>query len=190
MKKILLRLWHGRNSSPADPNYDVSNRNWIGFLNIAFVGSMCLLVLSGTKFEIGAGLAQGLYAALIALSAIFCGGFLGFLFGIPRAHSGGGLPTGDATDGTANKKRRAYEENTNLEQISDWLTKIIVGVTLVQFEPIFGKLDTFAGNVSPALVPNLPTAISGKVALAVLIFLPFWGLCMRICGLEYIWFKS
>lgn len=34
--------------------------------------------------------------------------------------------------------------NTNLEQISDWLTKIIVGVTLVESDKVFERMDRAA----------------------------------------------
>jgi hypothetical protein len=83
-------------------------------------------------------------AALVAGGALVSGGLLGFLFGIPRSLSG---PEG-AADGTA---AGAYRPNTNLEQISDWLTKILVGVGLVQFTTLAqhaGELVTFLG---PAL---------------------------------------
>ena len=70
-------------------------------------------------------------AALVAGGAFLAGGLLGFLFGIPRSLA---VQEGVADQG-------GYQPNTNLEQISDWLTKILVGVGLVQF-------TTFAGHVS------------------------------------------
>jgi hypothetical protein len=82
-------------------------------------------------------------ALLIAGGAFVTGGLLGFLFGIPRAL------TGRAEDDV--ESGRGYGANTNLEQISDWLTKILVGVGLVQITTIgrhFGDLITFLG---PAL---------------------------------------
>jgi hypothetical protein len=60
---------------------------------------------------------------------------VGFLFGIPHTVQGTAAPT----DGTQ------YQGNTNLEQVSDWLTKIIVGVGLVQIGralPALAKLGT------------------------------------------------
>jgi hypothetical protein len=83
-------------------------------------------------------------AALVAGGAFVAGGLLGFLFGIPRSLAG---PEGAEDKASAG----AYRPNTNLEQISDWLTKILVGVGLVQFTTLArhaGDLVTFLG---PAL---------------------------------------
>jgi hypothetical protein len=41
--------------------------------------------------------------------------------------------------------------NTNLEQISDWLTKIIVGVTLVELNPAIARLEQAAILISKSL---------------------------------------
>jgi len=71
-------------------------------------------------FECGKYAASGIILALACLSA----GFLaGFLFGIPK------VLQGDRTAATKTSKGRTpYRQrvNTNLEEISDWLTKIIV----------------------------------------------------------------
>jgi len=65
-------------------------------------------------------------AMLVAAGAFAAGGLLGFLFGIPRSLAN---PQGGEDDSSSGAPR----PNTNLEQISDWLTKILVGVGLVQF---------------------------------------------------------
>jgi len=83
-------------------------------------------------------------AALVAAGAFVAGGLLGFLFGIPRSLAGPEGADDKAGAGT-------YRPNTNLEQISDWLTKILVGVGLVQATTLArhaGDLVTFLG---PAL---------------------------------------
>src|ERR1700743_738960 len=61
---------------------------------------------------------------LVAGASWGVGSVLGFLFGVPRLRTSTGAqpPVGD---------RSQFTPNTNLEQISDWLTKIIVGATLV-----------------------------------------------------------
>jgi CheY-like chemotaxis protein len=80
-------------------------------------------------------------AWLVAGGAFVGGGLLGFLFGIPRSLAGreGARDAADAGE---------YSPNTNLEQISDWLTKILVGVGLVQFTILAqhaGELVEFLG---------------------------------------------
>jgi hypothetical protein len=76
---------------------------------------------------------------LVAGAAALCGSLLGFLFGIPRA-----------PDDNSNE-RGGYRANTNLEQISDWLTKILVGVGLTQLDAIPRKLEEVAEVISPGL---------------------------------------
>jgi hypothetical protein len=73
--------------------------------------------------------------ALLALATCVSGAVLGFLFGVPRLRTGSSASPGSAADSSA------FVPNTNLEQISDWLTKIIVGATLVQLRPL---VDGFA----------------------------------------------
>ncbi len=71
-------------------------------------------------------------SAMIALAAAAAGGFFGLLFGVPRTLQ---AEPGSASVG-AQERSFAIGANTNLEQISDWLTKIIVGVTLTQLGSI------------------------------------------------------
>lgn len=79
---------------------------------------------------------------LVALASLLVGGLAGFIFGIPK------------TIGPTAAEQRAgttYEGNTNLEQISDWLTKILVGAGLVEL----GRIGDFFGGVSSRLAGRL-----------------------------------
>lgn len=78
-------------------------------------------------------------AAVVAGASSAIGGGLGFLFGIPKTLQSNGL------DG----KHVRYLTNTNLEDISDWLTKIIVGVGLVQITRLPGALRSLGGWLGP-----------------------------------------
>jgi len=75
---------------------------------------------------------------LLAGAAITFGGLVGFIFGIPRSGNT------DAGTGKSGKEREGggYRPNTNLEQISDWLTKILVGAGLTQLTVFPEKLQT------------------------------------------------
>jgi hypothetical protein len=75
-----------------------------------------------------------LAVALLVAGAAFLGGaLLGFLFGIPRSLAVEATPAGTTAEPVEAGQRAAlYRSNTNLEQISDWLTKILVGVGLVE----------------------------------------------------------
>ncbi|NQV80056.1 MAG: hypothetical protein HQ495_05840 [Alphaproteobacteria bacterium] len=81
----------------------------------------------------------------IAAAAGIVGGFLGFLFGIPRK-----LQIADGKDSLGSNSA-SYGANTNLEQVSDWLTKILVGVGLVQITKLSELLGTLGDKVAPAL---------------------------------------
>lgn len=83
----------------------------------------------------------------IAGAALLTGGLLGFLFGIPRTLQQE-TPEGSPQNPTG---KVSYRANTNLEDISDWLTKILVGVGLTQISSIPGTLQKYAEFTSSGL---------------------------------------
>jgi CheY-like chemotaxis protein len=90
-------------------------------------------------------------AALVAVGAYVAGGLLGFLFGIPRSLAGPESAEDRTTARDATTARGVYGPNTNLEQISDWLTKILVGVGLVQFTVLARHLGDLVDFLGPGL---------------------------------------
>ena len=79
---------------------------------------------------------------VVAAAAMLSGGLTGFIFGVPR------MLTAD------NPERRTdlsatVVANTNLEQISDWLTKILVGVGLTQFQAIENSAQSLFNALAP-----------------------------------------
>ena len=81
------------------------------------------------------------------------GWFIGFLFGIPRFLSSDTLRQPEPVhrlqqDGAGalggEPTRSSLTVNTNLEQVSDWLTKIIVGVSLVESQAVLEKMKSAA----------------------------------------------
>lgn len=77
------------------------------------------------------------------------GVLVGFLFGIPRVVQG--------QNRAADPAKGNYQQrvNTNLEEISDWLTKIIVGLGLVQLRTVPGHLHRAAQWMARSFVPQL-----------------------------------
>jgi hypothetical protein len=67
-------------------------------------------------------------------AAFFAGAIGGFLFGVPKAVSS---PTDTGR----------YKINTNLEEISDWATKIILGLGLVHVGKIIHLIDSIGQEV-------------------------------------------
>ena len=106
---------------------------------------------------------------LIGLAASICGGFLGFLFGIPRSLQ----KKGDD---------RSYANNTNLEEISDWLTKIIVGVSLTQLPAIEKRFHLLSLKVSAGFSDYLGSNLPYSYAAALMTF-------FAVCGFfaVYLW---
>jgi hypothetical protein len=96
---------------------------------------------------------------LFAVAAFTVGGLVGFLFGIPRA------PERQRRDsGAGGTSESEWEPSTNLEQVADWLTKILVGVGLVQLPKIGEALHLMGQNASVA-VPGTGGAIVVQVVV-------------------------
>lgn len=83
---------------------------------------------------------------VLAAAGTISGALIGFIFGVPR------VLTGEAVRGEHNgrRARSLIAANTNLEQISDWLTKILVGVGLTQFRALAGAAGRLFRSLGPA----------------------------------------
>lgn len=86
------------------------------------------------------------------------GWLLGFLFGIPKflaktdsVTTTPAKPPQDPTSEPTPRKKSKAGVNTNLEEISDWLTKIIVGVSLVEAQKIKAALGEAAMLIAKGL---------------------------------------
>lgn len=92
--------------------------------------------------------------ALLWALAVFATAFLiGFLFGIPRV-----LQNTDDSSGVPNGAR--LRVNTNLEQVSDWLVKILVGLGLTELKGLGGHIYRMAGYVAPSLYKEQTKSLS------------------------------
>jgi hypothetical protein len=95
-------------------------------------------------------------------AAGFSGGLLGFIFGVPKSLTDGNATAGGASDHTS-------QTNTNLEQISDWLTKILVGAGLTSLTSLPG----FAAKVVDYLTSHGYHGLPGEGTLAVFLIIYF-----------------
>jgi hypothetical protein len=111
------------------------------------------------RTAVGAGLG-------VATAAGTLGMLLGFLFGIPRSMQDDQHPPGAADNA------RNYRPNTNLEQISDWLTKILVGIGLVEFGNAIAPIRRLVRVVGETLGN---TAAARVIAGVILIVYLVWG---------------
>jgi hypothetical protein len=104
-------------------------------------------------------------ALMVALACLMVGGALGFLFGIPRAERAD-LPEGEG------RSAMRFRANTNLEDISDWLTKILVGVGLIQLGQLSEPLGRLVTAVATGIGGDRP---SPSFALALLLYFTLVG---------------
>lgn len=119
-------------------------------------------------------------ALMWMMSCLVSGAAIGFLFGIPKIYQGnrtvvelagstplpGVLPPAPPagqppavsvpalTAPTGEVTNYRQEVNTNLTEISDWLTKIIVGLGLINLGQIPAHLDRMASSLASGLNPS------------------------------------
>lgn len=111
------------------------------------------------------------FGLILAMSAAASSALLGFLFGIPRSVQ--------QLDNGEQAATRRYNTNTNLEQISDWLTKILVGVGLVEL----GRLPGAVTRLADALAPGLGEAAAAtRFTGALLVSSAAWGFFVGYVG--------
>lgn len=94
----------------------------------------------------------------VLFAATVTGGLLGFLFGLPKQVQASAPGPQDPSPSPAGNKpgpsvAAAFKGNSNLEEVSDWVTKIIVGLGLVEATTLYQKL-TGAADAFKQQVPN------------------------------------
>lgn len=105
---------------------------------------------------------------LVAGGCYFAGGLTGFLFGIPK------IVQPSPTSADSEKAKTIITQNDNLVQISDWITKIIVGVGLTQLY----NIPHFLNKVGIAMAPSfsLNENILGRnVAIVTILYFSILG---------------
>jgi hypothetical protein len=162
------------NSLPADQLKRPEVRDiakTIGALLILLAGALYLISgvknfadtqHKGTAYEI---------AALWAMAYCVAGFLVGFLFGIPRVLQGS--ESASASKEKSTSTGYAQRVNTNLEQISDWLTKIIVGLGLVQLRSVPRNLydaATWMARSFSISDPNLAQAAASFATGIIVLF--------------------
>ncbi|MET0752963.1 MAG: hypothetical protein ABWZ66_06300, partial [Pyrinomonadaceae bacterium] len=110
---------------------------------------------------------------LWALASTIVGAILGFLFGVPKI-----LQDSKPLDNSNEKNTPDYRQqvNTNLTEISDWLTKIIVGLGLINLKEIptyfYGAARTLSVSMDSTIPEkNLAFALAVIICFSILGFL-------------------
>jgi len=98
---------------------------------------------------------------LLAAASVFVGNLVGFLFGLPRTKFKSATEIDLSNSSNAGAQQRTeIVANTNLEEISDWLTKILVGVGLTQIHSIRLHVLSLIEFIRPGLTRDLASAES------------------------------
>ncbi len=137
-------------------------------------------------------------AALVGGASAALGAFTGFLFGIPKAlqrldganqdreipaRAGAQVSASRHPQSSARSERGLrFVSNSNLEQISDWLTKILVGVGLIQIGTLPDALSRLGAYLKPSF-GNLDSSPAFAIGLVISVFFIAFML-------EYMWTRT
>ena len=110
--------------------------NWLRFSPALAI--VALVAYAADDGEVSTFLSVFGTGLMIAAGATLAAAIIGFLFGLPRM-----VERPDSTG--------IMTTNTNLDQISDWLTKILVALGLVQLGRFADGLQGLAESVAPGL---------------------------------------
>jgi hypothetical protein len=123
-----------------------------GIGGVIFIAIWGWGVVRGSTASPGFGLGAFIGAdLLVAAAAAAAGALFGFIFGIPRTLD----PASSAVVATAAERggpasHALMAANTNLERISDWLTTLLIGATLVQIKDIAAWVGSLGKNLLSA----------------------------------------
>jgi hypothetical protein len=150
---------------------------------LAAVGCLLILLYSSRFWASGQFLRILGVGMLAGGAALLTGFLLGFIFAIPRVGDQKGKTKAVPPEGihaeNSGEQQDSVPFNANLVEISDWLTKIIVGVGLVELHSIPNALGKLSYYLAPGLLPapcsggascTEPLVTGQAVGLAILIF--------------------
>lgn len=136
---------------------------WALFL-IFLAGILLVLALYGWSVR---SVPVFVASVMVGTAALVIGALFGFLFGIPRGPA-------DATDAATATASTDYRPSNSLEQVSEWLTKILVGAGLVQLAQIKTALSSLGGAVAGSLsAPPPGTALVSQLVAIVFVVYGF-----------------
>jgi Putative Ig domain len=98
---------------------------------------------------------------LTALAAFLIGGLGGFLFGIPRMVSSGSL---------RHEAGPEYAPSSNLAEVSDWLTKLLLGAGLVQLTHLGAPVANLIDHVAHGLYALPASKEAAQVMAGAILF--------------------
>ncbi len=133
--------------------------SWIAILAlwVPVLGAIWIMVYAfTTPGSHGTYLAVGM---LTAIAATLIGCLIGFLFGIPRVVSSGQA-----------RQSSGYVPSSNLSEVSDWLTKLLLGAGLVQLTHLGAPIGSLINHIAAGLHSTAAYAEAAKVMAGTIIF--------------------
>ncbi len=143
---------------------------------IAVLLSIDAVALLGSKTPFESTMRAASGGLMLAATALIAGWLLGLLFGIPRSLSRSQPASGQQAAGSnapapGGSSSRPSRTNTNLEDVSDWLSKTVVGLGLASLYQIPGYTWKKSGQIGAQIFP----AITGGQGFAFLVVAYFTG---------------
>jgi hypothetical protein len=127
-------------------------------------------------------------ALLWAFACLVTGVLIGFIFGVPTIINNRLPDTSQNNVVQAVLKpadaRKLVEANTNLTQVSDWLTKVIIGAGLVELRELPGFISTISAQIATGMANEdlaYAKVFAGGIVIAFSVYGFIFGyLIMRI----------
>ena len=117
------------------------------FIFLTLIGSLlaCICIIAIYACSLSGNCREAFTTLfMVAVSSYAIGNILGLIFGIPKTVQ-------DQTGTPLEQKKLFYQVNTSLEQISDWLTKMIIGAGLVELK----GLTVFLVSISKKIAADI-----------------------------------
>jgi hypothetical protein len=168
----------------------------------AILAFLCIGVLTIYGFTTSYGWDVMALSFLVGLASFYVAGLVGYLFGIPsetarvvvRSRTSGPaastldpdvpVPEGDAVtdESTAGYLRgNSYSANDSLVEVSQWLTKIILGAGLVQIRSIGNFIASLGKSISETVhLPPMQFAFSSLILVEGTLGFLFFYLWSRV----------
>jgi hypothetical protein len=111
------------------------------------------------------------------LAIFLLGALIGIIFGVPKTISSPGMTAAVSVTPSAGTTKALNSSTTNLTEISDWLTKVVIGAGLVQLKQLPHFILQVANkmaigiSIKPGYVPT------GMCAAIIIYYMCFGLLC-------------
>lgn len=155
---------------------------WVGGGIVSWIILCYLFTLDLPKSDSNPKLSIFSTLFIIGLGSSVIGAFFGFIFGIPKT-----LQSNQTIQSSAQNSR--FIHNTNFEEISDWLTKIIVGLSIAEM----GNVKTTIWQLSEEISSSMMSSQNSRPDLKILdpqIFILFLLIYSSILGFFAGYFAS